>query len=240
MIPKLQGGFYGSELDAAQADIATVQHIQPKLLKNEAELMRKKWFDYRRMHPAVATYMFVSEYVKAFKRMTAEAFDVDRAQYVKGMKEVDFMDSRERNTFWKLRQKADECGVRYDFFMRTAMRWCLSNGWNQPPRPSQIYANDDMIVAILDAWELECRAKLQYPEDPHFRTENWTGSVDQVAYEEWLIERIKSKRNPAFSLNAAIYEMGVLRIEAALQHFPTATVEAATDDCLRGHDEAQY
>lgn len=98
MIPKLQGSFYGCELDPAQADIATIQHIQPKLLKQEPELMRKKWFDYRRMHPTVATYLFVAEYIKAFKRMTAAAFDVDRSKFVKGMKEIDFMDSRERNT----------------------------------------------------------------------------------------------------------------------------------------------
>ena len=233
MIPKLQGSFYGCELDPAQADIATIQHIQPKLLKQEPELMRKKSFDYRRMHPTVATYLFVAEYIKAFKRMTAAAFDVDRAQFVKGMKEIDFMDSRERNTFWKLRQKADECGVRYDFFMRSAMQWCLARGWHQPPRPSQIYSNDDMIVAILDAWAMECRAKIQYPEDPHFLVENWVGSVDQLAYEAYLVERIKQKPTPKYALNAAIYEMGVLRIEAALEHFPVATVEAATDYCLQ-------
>lgn len=232
MIPKFQGGFYGCEMNTEQADIAAVQHITPKLLELEPKLMRKKWFDYRQLHPTVATYLMVSEYVRGFKRMTEVAFDVDRAKFVRGMKDVDFMNSRERNTFWKLRQKIDDSGMRYDFFMRKAFDWCVAAGWLQPPRPSQIYNNHDLIVDVMNQWDLECRGKIQYPEDPHFQVENWTGSIDQLAYEQYLIEAIKTRRNPMFALNAAIYEMGALRIEAALENFPAGLVEEATDYCL--------
>lgn len=233
MIPKLENGFYGCQLTSEQADIAVAQYITPKLMQPEAGLMQKKWFDYRRMHPAIATYMFVSEYVRSYKRMISVAYDVDRAKYVSGMKAVDFMDGRERNTFWKLRQKVDELGMRYDFFMRHAMNWCVERGWRQPPRPSQIYANDDLIVDVMNQWDLECRSKIQYPEDPHYRVENWTGSVDQLAYEQWLITAIKRRPHPMFALNSAIYEMGTLRIEAALESFPASIVEEATDYCLQ-------
>lgn len=221
------GPFFGSEIDSEHADIISIQHIDQKLMKKEPELMGQKWFEYRHMHPTVATYKLAHEYITGYKEMLRKAFDSDRAAYAKGIKQLDFTLSKEKNSIWKLRQRIDSTGIRYDFFIRHAMEFCILSGWHQPPRPSHIYSNDDMIVYVLNKWHEECAAKIQYPESEHFQTANWVGSKDQLEYEEWLIEQIKRRPNPQFALSAAIHEMGVLRIEAALEHFPPETVLAA-------------
>lgn len=223
------GEYFGSNVDHEHADIISIQHIDQKLMSKEAELMGKKWFDYRRLHPTVATYLFASEYVKGYKRMLRVAFDAGRAIYSKGIKELDFVNSREKNSIWKLRQRIDTTGIRYDFFIRECMNYCIDNNWQQPPRPSHMYSSDDMIVHVLNRWHEECRGRLQYPTDPHFFVENWCGSKDQLAYESWLISEIKTRRVPAYSLSAAIYEMGVLRIETALEHFSPSVISDAID-----------
>lgn len=221
------GAYFGSEVDSEHADIIAIQHINMKLTKREPELMATKWFDYRRLHPTVATYLFTSEYIKAYKQMLRTAFDTNRAAYSKGIKEQDFVNSKEKTAIWKLRQRVDETGIRYDFFIRECMNYCIDQGWRQPPRPSHLYSNDDMMIHVLNLWHEECKGRIQYATDDHYQTENWTGSRDQLAYENWLVDEINKRPRPAYTLSAAIYEMGVLRIETALERFPVATVQEA-------------
>ena len=232
MTPKPFGDYYGSDISEQQAEILTIQHIPAKLLAEEADLMQRKWFDYRRMHPMKATYLFTAEYGRAYGRMVQITEDVSRGKFTRGMKQQDFLDSREKLSLWKLRQQIDRHGMRYEFYLRQAMDWCIDQGWRQPPRPSHLYSNADMTLEVLNEWEMEMRAKLQFPRDPHFLAENWVGAPDQIAYEKFLIERLKTRQQPRFALRAALYDMSALRIEAALEHFPQSVVGAAVDDCL--------
>lgn len=225
-----------NKLSTDQADILAIQNINPKLFAEEPELMRSKWFDYRLLHPVEATYLMVSEYTKAYRKMIATISDRDRAQHVSGVKGDNFMSGRERNSFWKLRQHADALGVRYDYFMAAAMRWCVANGWRQPPRPSQIYSNEEMLGYIIEQWLEECKAKIQYPTHEHYLADNWVGSEAQLAYESWIVERIKQCRIPQYALSSALYDIGVMRIETALENFPQEVVELAIDYCLTCED----
>lgn len=226
------GQFFGADLGRDACDVLAIQHIPAKLRAEEPELYGKKWFDYRRMHPVIATYLFAHQYSEAYSRMTVAVEDFERGKFKRGVKTPDFFESREKLSFWRLRQFADLHGIRYDFFMREAMNWCIARGWRQPPRPAHIYSNADMILDVLNAWTQECRAKLQYPKDDHFQIESWCGAQDQLAYEQWLLDQIATRRVPRFALHAAVYVEGVLRVEAAIERFGYEAVSAATDYCL--------
>lgn len=230
------GPFYGQDLGADEADVLAIAHIPGKELARESQLMTTKWFDYRLLHPTVATYLFAHHYTKAYQRYIAVTQDFERAPFVRGFKGLDFFASREKGTFWKMRQRADEVGMRYDFFMNNAIDYCISRGWQQPPRPAHIYTNADMIVDIMDSWHEEAGARLQFPKDPTFRVENFTGSREQLAFEQWLLEQIGRRVHRKYSLHSAIYVEGMLRIEPAIERFGFDAVESASDYAIHDYE----
>jgi len=233
------GPFYGQDLSPEEADVLAIAHIPGPVLKREADLMQTKWFDYRMLHPTVATYLFAQCYSKAYQRYIAVTQDFERAPFTKGFKGQDFFMSREKATFWKMRQKADEVCMRYDFFMSNAINYCIAKGWQQPPRPAHIYTNHDMIVDIMDSWHHETRARIQYPKDPTFRVENFTGTREQLAFEAWLLDQVATRVHRKYSLHSAIYVEGMLRIEPAIERFGAEAVESASDYALHDFENAQ-
>lgn len=240
MNPKTHfGPFYGQDLTTDEADAIAISHIPGKVLAAEPGLMRSKWFDYRLLHPTVATYLFAQCYSKAYQRYVAVTQDHERALFVKGFKGKDFIDNREKVTFWKLRQKCDELGMRYDFFLQNAVNFCIANGWKQPPRPAHIYTNPDMIVDIMDSWHHETKARLQFPKDAHYRVENFTGSPDQLAFEAWLLDHVATRQHRKYSLHASIYVEGMMRIESAIERFGAETVSDAADYALQESNHPQ-
>lgn len=224
------GYFLGHDLDLLHAELLAIQHIPTKLLKAESELMRKKWFDYRRMHPTKATYLLAQTYNRAYQQCMVVMKDRS-GQFMRGFKGIDFMESRERLAFWRLRQLIDVLGIRYDFFLRKAMDWHIEAGWLQPPRPAHIGANSDLVTDIMLAWEEECEARIQYPRDTRYKAANFFGHVDQLDWENWLVEQIKVRRHPQYALHGALYVEGVLRIEKAIECFDARVLEMAISEC---------
>jgi len=212
------GYFYGHDLEFNHAELLAIQHIPKATLKRESELMRTKWFDYRRLHPTKATYYCVHCYTQAYRNCMKQMKDIS-GQYMRGFKVIDFMESREKTAVWKLRQLIDSLGIRYEFFMHHAMEWHILAGWLQPPRPCHLASNTDMITDIMLLWEEECKAKMQYARDPRYKVGNWFGHSDQIAYEKFLIEQINQRRHPQYALQSALYIENALRIEAAIENF---------------------
>lgn len=224
------GYFYGHDLTFLHAELLAIKNIPDALLKKESELMRSKWFDYRRMHPTKATYLLAKEYDRAYRDMQIAIKDVG-GEYMRGFKGLDFMNSRECKMFWKLRQAADVLGIRYDFFMRHAMNWCIANGHRQPPRPQHIYSNDELITEVRMKWEEEQAASIQHCKDDRYAVANFFGHVDQLAYEEFLIAQIKSRRHQHYALHNVLYEKKTLRIEEAIRNFDVGVIEMAMQEC---------
>jgi hypothetical protein len=222
------GEFYGHDLSFLHCEIKAIEHIEGKLLKKEPELLGTKWFDYRRMHPTKATYLFAKCYDRAYKDFMILTLDHVRGQFMRPFKGGDdFMDAKERKALWQLRQTADMAGIRYEFFLRHAMNWKVAHNWHHAPRPSHINANEELLVDVGLAWEEECRNSLQICKDERYLAQNWFGHADQIAYENFLIGQIRQRRHPQYSLSAALYTHGVLRIEAALREFPPGLVDSA-------------
>ena len=230
------GYFFGYDLDFLNAETLMMQHIPDSLIKKEAELMRTKWFDYRRMHPTKATYYFTHCFHKAYQQFMVTTYDRS-GRYMKAFKQMDIMHAYEKQAVWKLRQLADSLGMRYDFFLLRAFAW-YSDGWFlkqigkkvTAPRPAHIGANADLLTDVMMQWEEECAARIQFAQDPRYKTRNFFGHADQLAYEDWLIEQIKQRRHPQYALHAALYIEDALRIEKALEVFGERVVSAAVDE----------
>jgi hypothetical protein len=233
MEPKTHfGPFYGQDLTPEEADALAIGHITGKALALEADLMDKKWFDYRLLHPTVATYLFAQCYTTGYQRFIRVSQDADRAQFVKGFKGKDFFDSREKRSFWQVRQRIDEVGIRYDYFMNRAVEYCIDNGWRQPPRPSHIYSDADLMLYVMNQWAAECKGRLQFPKDAFYRVENFTGQRHQLAFEKWILEQVAMRQQRQYSLHTAIHLQGMLRIEPAIERFGAETVRSAVDYAL--------
>lgn len=215
----------------------TIATIDRSLLDAEAGLMRRKWFDYRAMHPLEATYLMVHHYNRAYGDFIGEALDYTR-RFTKVIKGTDFMGHLEVKSFWRLRQKIDELGMRYEFFLRAAMNYLIERGWGKgqphPPRPAHILRDDELVLAVSNAWARECRSKTQFATDPHYLAVNWCGSPDQLDYQQHLIDAIHRRPHKRFALSAAVHLYGQLRIEAAIEHFPDDVADAI-DFSLQNH-----
>ncbi len=225
------GAYFGSTLGFNDAEILAIANIDRKLLAGESRLYQYKWFDYRMLHPTQATYLCAHFYNRAYGDFMSTCFDKGK-KFMVGFKGKDFMGSREKQSFWKLRQRIDELGIRYDFFMREAMNWCINNGWRQPPRPAHIASNNDLIVDVTNLWEVECRAKIQWATAPRYCVEAFVGAPDQLAYEEYLVSRIMQRPHPKYALHAALYVYDALRIETAITRLPAQSVTDAVSFCL--------
>ena len=202
-----------------------MRYIKPMLLVGEAALMATKWFDYRRMHPLKATYYLAHNYNETYKKAVSMSKDKDLGEYVRGFKGLDFLLSKERLSFWRLRQLIDSLGIRYDFYVSYAMKFCLAEkSWKHIPRPAQL-GRPVIVVGAMNAWQAECRARIQFCKDKRYKSSNFMGHSDQVAYENFIIEAIKSRQHPQFSLEAALYTEEAVRIEEAILRFPSETLQ---------------
>lgn len=233
MTPKATwlGSFYGGSLGFLNYEVLAIQHIPHKELAGEADLMASKWFDYRRLHPMQATYYFVKCYTEAYRAFCRRAVNADTAPFVKCIKGHDFLEAREKLSFWRLRRLCDQMGMRYDFFLTFAMthlyRMQDESGKIYPPRPAMLLKNEDLIAEAMLAWEEQCKISMQVASDPYYRVSNYTGSRDQQAHEAFVIGQIRARRVPQYSLHAALYLYDAVRIEEALRQFSESVVIAA-------------
>lgn len=231
-IEQTHGAFFGSALDSQSCEVLAIAKIDRKLLAAETKLYDTKWFDYRPLHPTMATYLLAHHYNRAYGDMMGQCFDHGK-RFMAAFKGKDVMACREVKSFWKLRQKIDELGIRYDFFVREVMNWCADNGWKQPPRPSHAATNPDMIIHIANLWALECRAKIQWARSPRYTASAFVGAPDQIAYEEYILDSIMKRPAPRYSIHAALYLYDALRIESAVARLPEAAVREAMQISLQ-------
>ena len=160
-------------------DQLTVANIDPKLLKIEPELYQSKWWDYRLLHVAQATYFFADSYLTAARRYFARNVDLDRAATYKPYPGKDLLaapkqlrtakgklsfhrDGRPRMEpspskqtiagVWKARQMADRHGIPYTFYCDTAIEYTEKGLWHRIPMPSHLYST---VIPKNQPWREE-------------------------------------------------------------------------------------
>jgi len=230
--PSWHPPFFGDGLTRDDYETIAIQHIPRKLRESEPELFTLRWFDAREFHPVKATYWLAECYNQAVRDHVATIRDRTRAPFSRAFRGDDVFESRERLSFWRLRQLIDRLGIRYEFFMRYAMNWCRENGWIHTPRPGHIAANEDLVADVVLRWEEVCSQSIQFCKNPRFLACNYRGDPDQVAYERYLLCEIAKKQHPRFSLNAALFIEKVLREGAAEAALGAGLVEQARELCI--------
>ena len=226
LLPTWLGSYYGADFSFLEYEVLTLQHIPHKESVKESAVMDTRWFDYRRLHPMQATFYFVECYARMYGESVAKAFD-HKKRFSRGFKGKSFLDSREKLSFWKLRHLIDKFGIRYDFFMREAMNWYFKRGWLHLPRPAHIACNEELFADVLLAWEALNRAVTQYPRDDWYRVRNFVNHPNQLAFERFLVEHVKSKLVKKFALHSTLYVLDFLRFETAVLNFRTDDVSEA-------------
>ena len=186
------GNNYGSQFQPDHYEILTIQKISRKEREGESALMDVKWYDYRLMHPMQATYYLVHLYRKAYRDFIRRSLDAARAPYSQGIKERDFLDSREHMALWRLRRTIDQLGMPYDFFLAFAMKWLhkmIGDGKVYPPRPAMLGKNQELMgdalasdaplvmMPLQDVLGLGDDARMNVPG---VATGNWTWQADEA------------------------------------------------------------
>lgn len=169
------------------------------LLRKEPDLFESKWFDYRHLHPLLATQKFMHEYRAAHREAMQARVGMDDAIRAHGTKNMLLTDAgkREFTSFWKARQKADELGMPYGFFCRTAMTTSARWGWPYTPRPMQLYS-DEMVERTKDAWAEFALNNAPLATHPTYLASDFASAPDQIAYQRWLAKHIQLRRHPEF------------------------------------------
>ncbi|KVH05377.1 hypothetical protein WS84_27985 [Burkholderia anthina] len=201
--------FFGQSLTPADCEMLALSRIAPSSRAVEALLFLRKWFDYRHLHPVQATYLFAHEYHDAIKRAYARQKDIRTVEKIKPIDVAGLFDSRELAAVWRARQAFDAVGCRYEFGLDFVVRRACDRGWRTFPRPNQLYA-EEVALDLRDAWIAECKKSIQLARDERFLIENYRGHPDQIAYQAWQIDQIKSRGgNRAMLLSRLLSERAV-------------------------------
>lgn len=201
----------------------TSRRIEIKEFAQERTLQQSKWFDYRYMTPLEATMVMKSAYVEAYRALYARNVDSREADQKTGCRPGKFGSNRtEFTSLWRLRQFADELGVPYDFFVRTAMECLMEHYWQRIPIHNQLYGprNREKIAdAVLSRWAEANETILKVSKLPQYRNENFVGDPAQVAHRSWVLEQLKTKHRYSGYLAAIVYEQRLLPEEVAIREF---------------------
>lgn len=217
-----QPEFFGKNLTTAECERLVLTRVPPENRALEARLYEKKWFDYRGMHPVVATYLFAHLYVEAARRMFAKTRDVDEAEFVRPLDNEDIFKSIYLTSLWRGRQAFDACGIKYEFGLDFALNRANDRGWSYFPRPNQLYGQE-LMTDMQDAWRKRCSEIFQWTADP--RLKEFT-CPDREAHRQWMIQQLRMRVQPA-PLLATLMREGWLPEEYATAQLGVEQVERA-------------
>lgn len=183
------------------------------------------WFDYARLHPVKALYLFCDAYSRAYGDYLAANIDMDM-KYARGLK-GDPLDSRELRSFIGLKREADARGIPYEIWLRRLFTDFASQGWTRPPRPAHLLNNTEAHEKAELWWAEALNDITFYAKDDWFTTGEFVGHSQQTRYEDWIVDSLRLRHNRDIALASTMYEKDALRIERALAEFGEGTVTEA-------------
>lgn len=213
---RLFGEFEGAYIRPEEGDHLALRVIPPALLEGEADLFGSKWFDYRRLHPTQATFLFMHLYRKAYRRVMARREDYRQVELLRGMKVGNPFDPSRKETpaFWKARRLADVAGIPYENFCYLALDYGERSCWEHLPRPGQ-FEKPELFEAIVAGWQAESGAFIHVPVDPIYLAKHWVGSAIQVSFHDWLMTQISMRAQPEYALQTYLVATPMLQLSRA-------------------------
>lgn len=211
-------GFHVSSLTNDDSWLIEVAKVPQELRDDEPELMQTRWFDYRDLLPAQATYAFAEQYDIAYREAYARTRDYRDAGKIRPIVTLDISEGSDFLSFWRARQAADKIGCKYDFYLRFVMNRFLERGWKYLPRPNQLYG-EELVMDIADAWVEVLRCSLQLAMQPRFGAGEYVEHPDQDAYHLFLVEQIKKREHRYMLIARLVFKEGVLPVAVASRFF---------------------
>ena len=132
-----------TEWDTTVMDKWVAENIGLSRCKDEAELFETKWFDYRDMHPLMATCLFTEAYKRQYSyiMLSHGREHYETAPFTTGLKRVPYQElsTANKTSLWKARQFADQYCCSYDYFISTVLSAAARRLWDKLPRPQHLW-----------------------------------------------------------------------------------------------------
>lgn len=204
------GAFFGSHLSPDSLDAYVARVAKPHDWKLIGTLYERKWFGYRFISPGAGLFVFADRYRTAYKEISGRLLARKRTPTFTN---EDALHPNSRTPMkpadvcglWMAVCIADDLGIPYDFYCRTAMEIAHRWGWQYLPRPTQMYG--DRLVAEIDlAWKLSLTDRLPRTTSPHYSLKNYCQHPWQHAYMDFLIAAAMARPNPRFALVNVMFD----------------------------------
>lgn len=218
--------FYGQGKDRSFYELSLLR-VDPKFRDREPELIGKKWFDYRMMHPVEATYCLAHHYNQQAQKFYSICKDTDTAHYAIGINPEDAMRSPEVNAIWRARFTIDNIGCPYPWALQFLMERAIRIGFRTFPRPNQMYGVDS-VVDLYNAWKEKLSTQLTFGQEEHLKASSWSEHPAQIAHIEFIKTQIDKRGGPKHRLVARLFKEGVLDDQLAARFFPSEATLAGS------------
>lgn len=217
--------FYGHDLDKKLIEVRGLK-IDPAHRANEPALMTRRWFDYRDMHPVLATYLYAHHYKEQTARYYEAMVDIRTPERARAFTPDDIFMSRDLTSMWLARASADRLSLPYPFVMRFAQARFFERAQRQFPRPNQLYG-EEFEVDLLAAWKEQIGRQLTYASSPRYKAHNWCGQLAQAQHVRFVVEQVKARPAPRHRLIARLMAEDVLSYQQAASNFGAQEADAA-------------
>lgn len=213
----MEQSFFGSDLPLNLLEVKGIK-IDPELRVGEATLMRKRWFDYRGMHPVLATYLYAHHYEQQVARFYETVVDIRTVEKVRPFAHPDVMTTNDAVPLWNARRAADELSIPYPFVMHFAQQRSLDRLYSTFPRPNQLY-NEEFLADLAEAWQVRLKSQITTASDARYRMSQWRGDLDQAAHIRFVVEQIKARPAPRYRLLGRMIGEDILNASMVAVHF---------------------
>jgi hypothetical protein len=218
--------------DTTAMDDWVIKTIGLSRCKEETMLFETKWFDYRSLHPLMATCLFTEAYKRQYANimLTHGRDDFASAPFRTGLKRIPYIEQSvgNRTSLWKARQIADQYCVSYDYFIGTVLSAAATRLWDQLPRPQHLW-QEELIEIFEDKFEKRKRTRLDESLLSYGTLGMVQGGYLQQSYYDWILKQLGERDglNRILAIYSAVWLLELIPKDLAQQHFPRETMEAA-------------
>lgn len=213
--------------DRFKDDCYTNAFIKSEFAQLDLGLFQTKWFDYRFYTPMQTTLLYIAYYEEAYADFYKRDIDYEQSEYRRpvtrgkvllGLQNNEAKHKRNFMALWRGRQVADALCMPYPIFLDYAFNARLKN-WGRAtlPRPEHLYSAK-CIDLVEQKWEEHKRTHFMKSEHPAYIVENYQGTADQLAYQNWLLEQAEHRYDFPNNLYDLVDD-GLLLKENADQYF---------------------
>jgi hypothetical protein len=199
--------------DVVGMDEFALTHIDPDLLTLEERCYQSKWFDYRHLHPTLATVHFARTYHQIVAEYMEREVDYKKGEaYRRRMGNFDVRTAKPRtiSNYWRARQQADLLGMKYDIFIRSIFRALRDRGWKRIPNANHLYSRESLGFALA-GWERELEGSVMWPRSSLLNagSDAWF----KESYDAWLVAQLLKRPNFKYLIEKAVKD-GVLTTDS--------------------------